>query len=68
MISFSTGQKFGMMEVKVVLSTLFRNFEFETLCKLEEMKVASESVLYPESGIYVKITKRERNNMINFMQ
>ncbi|KAK7590972.1 hypothetical protein V9T40_002585 [Parthenolecanium corni] len=46
------GQKFGMMEVKVVLSTLFRNFEFETLCKLEEMKVASESVLYPESGIY----------------
>lgn len=52
------GQKFALMEEKVVLSTLLRNYKFESVEKREDLVLMSELILRPKSGIKLKISKR----------
>ncbi|ESO93310.1 hypothetical protein LOTGIDRAFT_206515 [Lottia gigantea] len=52
------GQKFAMLEEKVLLSTIFRNFNVESVQKREELDPTGELILRPESGILVKLTPR----------
>ena len=53
-----TGQKFAMMEEKVLLANLFRNFEFRATRSREEVILLAEIVLRPKDGLHVKIIPR----------
>ncbi|KAJ8024058.1 Cytochrome P450 4V2 [Holothuria leucospilota] len=52
------GQKFAVMEQKVVLATLLRKVEIKSLQKLDEMQFSGELVLRSIGGVHVKFTQR----------
>ncbi|CAG9854522.1 unnamed protein product [Phyllotreta striolata] len=54
------GQKYAMMEMKVVLSVLLRNFEF--LPSGMDLTLAAEAVLDSLNGVNLKIKRREKWN------
>ena len=59
LFSIYTGQKFAMLEEKVVLSTIFRNFNVKSLQRtLEDLNPVEELILRPENGIIVALTPR----------
>lgn len=47
-----------MMEEKVVLSTILRNFNVEACQTREELRPVGELILRPEKGIWIKLEKR----------
>lgn len=53
------GQKFAMMEEKVMVSTIFRNFRVKPAIKREEVKVLCELITRPEGELLVTLEKRE---------
>jgi len=55
-----TGQKFALMEEKVVLSTVLRNFHIESLDKREELVVLGQLILRPRDGIRLRLTPKRR--------
>ena len=56
--TFPLGQRFAMMEVKVVLSSTLRHFNIESIHRREEMFPSEEMVLRPTKGAWVKLTHR----------
>ena len=52
------GQKFAMNEEKVLLSSILRHYNIESVQKREELRPVGELILRPESGIIVKLSKR----------
>ena len=55
-----TGQKFALMEEKVVLSTVLRNFHIESLDKRDDLVVLGQLILRPRDGIRLRLTPRRR--------
>ncbi|XP_064457757.1 cytochrome P450 4V2-like [Ornithodoros turicata] len=55
------GQRFAMMEEKIVLSSLFRHFSVESFQRRDQLDLAGELVLRNRSGIKVKLTSRFNN-------
>ncbi|KAI3353377.1 hypothetical protein L3Q82_019910, partial [Scortum barcoo] len=53
------GQRFALMEEKVVLASVLRKFNIEACQKREELRPVGELILRPENGIWIKLTKRE---------
>lgn len=53
------GQKFAMYEEKSVLSSIFRKYQLKSVDKREDIKIVSEIILRPISGINVTIEKRD---------
>eukprot|EP01097_Dermamoeba_algensis_P007210 TRINITY_DN4527_c0_g1_i1.p1 TRINITY_DN4527_c0_g1~~TRINITY_DN4527_c0_g1_i1.p1 ORF type:complete len:195 (-),score=47.77 TRINITY_DN4527_c0_g1_i1:71-655(-) len=51
------GQKFAMMEEKVILAMIFKQFNVECL---EEPEGMADAILRPVNGIKVKLTPREK--------
>ncbi|MBN3317331.1 CP4V2 protein, partial [Atractosteus spatula] len=52
------GQRFALMEEKVVLSAVLRRFQIESSQKREELQLLGELILRPEKGIWIKLQKR----------
>ncbi|XP_035274432.1 cytochrome P450 4V2 [Anguilla anguilla] len=52
------GQRFAIMEEKVVLASILRNFNIEATQKREDLHPLGELILRPEQGIWIKIEKR----------
>ncbi len=52
------GQKFALMEEKVMVSTIFRNFHVKAAIKRDEVNVLCEIITRPEDGLYVTLEKR----------
>jgi len=52
------GQKFAMMEEKILLSTVLRKFNLQTKMKMEDIPLVAEVVLKPKNGINLIVTKR----------
>jgi len=52
------GQRFAMVEMKVVLSYIIRNFKIESVTKREGIKVLFAPILRPMHGTYVKLYPR----------
>eukprot|EP00106_Octopus_bimaculoides_P014339 XP_014781781.1 PREDICTED: cytochrome P450 4V2-like [Octopus bimaculoides] len=52
------GQRFAMIEEKVVLSRIIQRFILETTQKREELEPSLELVLRPLNGIRLKFTHR----------
>ncbi|XP_036313639.1 cytochrome P450 4V2-like [Pipistrellus kuhlii] len=52
------GQRFAMMEEKVILSCILRHFWVESTQKREELGLAGELILRPSNGIWIKLKRR----------
>ncbi|XP_008336093.1 cytochrome P450 4V2-like [Cynoglossus semilaevis] len=53
------GQRFALMEEKVVLSSILRKFTIQSLQTREELQPIGELILRPEKGILIKLERRE---------
>uniref|UniRef100_A0AAX7UWV1 aromatase n=1 Tax=Astatotilapia calliptera TaxID=8154 RepID=A0AAX7UWV1_ASTCA len=52
------GQRFALMEEKVVLAAILRNFTVEACQKREDLRPVGELILRPEKGIVIKLEKK----------
>ncbi|CAG5928667.1 unnamed protein product, partial [Menidia menidia] len=52
------GQRFALMEEKVVLASILRNFSVEACQGREDLRPVGELILRPEQGITIKLEKR----------
>lgn len=55
------GQRFAMMEEKVILANILRKFEIKSLKTLDEIQPLVEMILKPTAGIPVKLKIRSRD-------
>lgn len=53
------GQRFAMMEEKVVIANILRNYKLVALHYRDKIRVMAELVLRPTSGLHVKFIPRE---------
>lgn len=58
-VFWCSGQRFALMEEKVVLASILRNFNVEACQKRDELRPLGELILRPENGIWIKLEKRE---------
>jgi cytochrome P450 family 4 subfamily V len=54
------GQKYGKMEVKVILAKIIRNYYVKTVQERDKLRLVGELVLRSIDGVYVKLTPRFR--------
>uniref|UniRef100_A0A672QDV2 Cytochrome P450 4V2 n=1 Tax=Sinocyclocheilus grahami TaxID=75366 RepID=A0A672QDV2_SINGR len=54
------GQRFAMMEEKVILATILRHFDVEACQSREELRPLGELILRPEKGIWIKLQRRTK--------
>lgn len=52
------GQRFALMEEKVVISWVLRNFKIESLQRRDEVRLKTELILRPITGIKLKMVPR----------
>ncbi|XP_043545714.1 cytochrome P450 4V2-like isoform X2 [Chiloscyllium plagiosum] len=52
------GQKFALMEEKVILSSILRRFHVEAQQSREELHMVGELILRPQSGIWIELHHR----------
>lgn len=57
-LKLKTGQKFAMMEEKVILASVLRRFHVRALDKPTDLPVVTELVLRPLDAIRVCLTRR----------
>ena len=57
-VAYFSGQKFALMEEKVVLANLFRNFRVEAVTKREDVTIMMEIITRPKEDIKVKLIPR----------
>lgn len=55
------GQRFAMMEMKVLLANIFRKFDIMCLKSTEELKPCGDIILKPSNGIPVNISLRKKS-------
>ncbi|XP_068215979.1 cytochrome P450 4c3-like isoform X3 [Palaemon carinicauda] len=53
------GQKFALMEEKIVLSSILRKFRVESCTRREDLKLLGELILRPEDGNTLKLFPRK---------
>ncbi|KAF4522756.1 hypothetical protein B566_EDAN009301 [Ephemera danica] len=53
------GQKFALLEEKVVVSTVLRRFRVEAAQTLEDTKLQVAVVLRPKNGLHIRLFERE---------
>ncbi|XP_055771905.1 cytochrome P450 4V2-like [Salvelinus fontinalis] len=56
------GQRFAMMEEKVILASILRYFNVEACQKREDLRPLGELILRPEKGIWIKLEKRKQQH------
>lgn len=54
------GQKFAMLEEKIILANILRNFEIKSIKTTDELQCQLELITKPANGIPVKLTSRKR--------
>lgn len=54
------GQRFAMMEEKVILASILRSFNVEACQKREDLRPLGELILRPEKGIWIKLEMRKQ--------
>lgn len=52
------GQKFALMEEKIVLATLFRKFRVEAVDTVDSSVPLADIILRPKNGIRVQLIER----------
>ena len=57
-LSLSLGQRFAILEEKIVLAHVLRNFTIDSTQSYDELLVCAELITRPREGIFVSLTKR----------
>uniref|UniRef100_A0A8D0CDS3 Cytochrome P450 4V2 n=1 Tax=Scleropages formosus TaxID=113540 RepID=A0A8D0CDS3_SCLFO len=52
------GQRYAMMEEKVILASILRHFHIEACQKREDLRPLGDLILRPEKGIWIKLQNR----------
>lgn len=52
------GQKFAILEEKIILSSIFRKYVVETCDRREDLTILCEQILRPKNGVRVRLTCR----------
>ncbi|KAM4807534.1 cytochrome P450 4V2-like [Rhinophrynus dorsalis] len=52
------GQRFALMEEKVVLATILRNFQVHASQKREQLRLLGELILRPQDGMWIELKNR----------
>lgn len=52
------GQRFALLEEKVILSSILRRFNLKTSQSREELKLSFELILRSEHGVFVQLERR----------
>ncbi|KAI9564177.1 hypothetical protein GHT06_007915 [Daphnia sinensis] len=60
------GQKFALMEEKVILSSILRNFHIRALDRREELILLNELTLRPRDGVRLHLTPKQKHFKLNF--
>ncbi len=55
----SPGQKFALMEDKIIVASVLRNFHVRSLDKQEDIRLLAELILRPRDGIRIKLTHKK---------
>uniref|UniRef100_A0A6Q2WW86 Cytochrome P450 4V2 n=1 Tax=Esox lucius TaxID=8010 RepID=A0A6Q2WW86_ESOLU len=55
------GQRFAMMEEKVVLSSVLRHFSVQACQNREDLRPVGDLILRPEKGIWITLEKRHQH-------
>lgn len=58
------GQRFALMEEKVVLSAILRNFNVKATQNYKDITLLGELILRPEEGIWIELEKRTPNSAL----
>jgi len=53
------GQKFAMMEEKVLVSSVLRKYNLNSSVKASEIPLLAEVILRPKNGIHISLEKRK---------
>ncbi|XP_029710556.1 cytochrome P450 4c3-like [Aedes albopictus] len=53
------GQKFAILEEKIVLSTVLRKFRIEAVERREDVKLLGDLVLRPRDGLKIRVSRRQ---------
>ena len=53
------GQKFAMMEEKILISRVLRSFEITSTVERKDLKIIGETVLKPKDGIFLQLKRRD---------
>jgi cytochrome P450 len=59
------GQRFALMEEKVILANILRRFEIKSLKTLDEIEPYSDLLLRPKNKITIKIKPRNKFDFSN---
>ena len=54
------GQKFALMEEKVILSSILRNYHITSLDKRDELMLRGELILRPRDGIRLRMSPKTK--------
>ncbi|XP_069680223.1 cytochrome P450 4C1-like isoform X2 [Periplaneta americana] len=57
------GQKFAMLEMKVMVSSVLRHYEIRSVDKVEDLVLLFEVILKPKNGFRISITPRKSNKV-----
>nr|XP_053638811.1 cytochrome P450 4c3-like [Cherax quadricarinatus] len=52
------GQKFALMEEKILVSNILRKYRVESVTRREDLRILGELILRPENGNILKLTPR----------
>ena len=52
------GQKFAVMEEKIILAHLFRNFRMEAVTKKDEVVIMMELIIRSKNGLNIQLIPR----------
>jgi len=58
LVFYSVGQKYAVLEEKVVLATVLRHFHLKALEMREDLVLIGELVLRPRDGVQVLLTPK----------
>ncbi|XP_069600464.1 cytochrome P450 4V2-like [Ranitomeya imitator] len=58
------GQRFALMEEKVVLSAILRNFTVKACQSRDDLCLVGELILRPQDGIFIQLEKRKPNSAL----
>ena len=57
-LGYYTGQKFAMMEEKIILASVLRRFHIKSLDKPGDISILTELILRPRDGIRLHLTPK----------
>ena len=53
------GQRFAMMEIKILMAYLFKFFDFKSVDERKDLGIEANLIIRPKFGIKVKVNKRD---------